>query len=164
MSFVGSYVWKLRQALGSQRILVAGVGLLVMNSEGKVWLGKRSHGGEWCYFGGSVELGDSVPQTACKELLEETGIVTKPEDWIFAGIQTDPAEMNYTYPNGDEVQIINFLFILNYDGPLPLANDGEHTEFGLFDMDDLPQPMKPDAEHSFKYYKVFLQTGQVQVK
>jgi 8-oxo-dGTP pyrophosphatase MutT (NUDIX family) len=163
MSYIGSYVWKLRQALGSQRILVAGVGLFVLSPEGKVWLGKRAAGGEWAYFGGAVELGDSVMGTVLKETHEELGLRTTAADWTYIGVHSNPEQMVYTYPNGDEVQIVNHVFYTTHSGPLSNGEDEEHTEFGLFSFDDLPSPLKNDFVHAVPLLKAFLQTGKVQV-
>ncbi len=164
MSYIGSYMWKLRQALGSQPILMPGVGLILVNNEGLLHLGKRAHGGEWSYMGGSVEIGASIMDTVIAEMEEETGVRTVPEDWTFIGIHSDPAETTYTYPNGDVVQIINHMFVKTHNEPLQNGEDEEHTEFGLFALNNLPTPMKPDALISLKLYQAFLQTGKVQVK
>lgn len=163
MGFVGSYVWKLRQALGSQRLLVSGVALIVLNAEGKIWLGKRLAGGEWCYMGGTVEPGQSVMDAAIAEMHEETGIQTTPDDWTFVAVHSNPQDTNYTYPNGDLIQSVNSVFLLRHEGPVENGEDIEHSEFGLFDLDNLPSPMKPDAIPALNLLKAFLQTGKVQV-
>ncbi|TKW61582.1 MAG: NUDIX domain-containing protein [Blastochloris viridis] len=164
MGFVGSYVWKLRQALGSQRILIAGVNAMILNAEDKIWLGKRLSGGEWCYMGGSVEIGQSLMDAVIAETYEETGLQTMPDDWTYAGVHSHPQETFYTYPGGDEVQAVNHLFFMRYEGTLQNGADEEHSEFGLFDLDNLPSPMKPDAVPAIKLLKAFLQTGKVQVR
>lgn len=163
MSFVGSYVWKMRQMLGRQRLLVSGVGLIVTAEDGKVWLGLRSDSRDWSYFGGAMELGDSVMDTVRNEMREETGIDTNEADWTFVGIHSDPLETNYTYPNGDAVQIVNHLFTMRLKGE-PGLGDEEHTEFALFDLNALPTPMKADTDKAIALYKAFLETGKVQVK
>ena len=57
---------------------MVGVGVMIQNAEGKILMGLRqgSHGaGLWAFPGGSLEFGDSVMETARREVLEETGLV-----------------------------------------------------------------------------------------
>ncbi len=163
MGYVGSYVWKLRQALGSQRILVPSVWVMLLNKDGKVWLGKRRSGNEWGLFGGVLELGDSVPETACKEVLEETGVHIQPEELVFAGMNTSAAQTNYTYPTGDEVQFLASLFVVKTEAAITSNHDDEHTEFAQFDFNELPQDMNIQARNAAESIRRFLETGKVQI-
>lgn len=164
MSYIGSYVWKLRQKVGHDRIIMAGVGLIVTNAQGHIWMGKRSDDGTWSYFGGAIELGDTIRSTATKELAEEAGLHVPEDAWELVAMHSDPAETNYTYPNGDACQIINHLLRspLTFES-ITLADD-EHTQVQAFPLTALPANMKPDSAHALKLYQKFLATGQVQVK
>ncbi len=54
-----------------------GIGVLIQNSKGEILLGLRqgSHGeGEWCFPGGHLEFGETVFETAKREVSEETGL------------------------------------------------------------------------------------------
>lgn len=163
MGFVGSYVWKLRQVWGSQPLLVPGIGAFIMTPQGKLWLGKRTDSGQWSYFGGAVELGDSVMDTVIKEVFEETGIETVPEDWTFVGIHSLPKEMEFVYPNGNEVQALNSYFTMVLAGGIATGDD-EHSEFAAFDLGDLPHDLKPDNLAAIAVFKAFMATGKVQVR
>ncbi|KAE9395847.1 hypothetical protein BT96DRAFT_1021756 [Gymnopus androsaceus JB14] len=57
-----------------------GVGVFVLNREGRFVLGKRkgSHGqGTWALPGGHLEAGESFEACAAREVLEETNITIK---------------------------------------------------------------------------------------
>ena len=38
------------------------------------------------FYGGKISWGETIPETAVRETLEETGLVTKPEDWQWRGV------------------------------------------------------------------------------
>jgi 8-oxo-dGTP pyrophosphatase MutT (NUDIX family) len=52
-------------------------GIILQSSEGRVLILQRSktgdHAGEWCFPGGGVEDGETTPNAAVRECLEETG-------------------------------------------------------------------------------------------
>lgn len=64
-----------------------GVGVLVLNNQNKILLGKRknAHGeGEWAPPGGHLEFGETPIECALRELEEETGLkLLKPKELIF---------------------------------------------------------------------------------
>lgn len=67
-----------------------GVGVFVHRGV-NILLGKRqgSHGsGSWALCGGRVELGDSICETASKEVLEELGIKKKAQDFVLCNVST----------------------------------------------------------------------------
>lgn len=160
MGYVGSYMWGLRQKVGHQRLIVAGVAIMVTDDEGKILCGKRTGGDGWCYIGGSMELGQSVEDCLRAELKEETGLDLT--DYTFVGVSSNPAETTYIYPNHDEVQVVNFVFQVPLLGR-PLTMDEEHTELTFAPLEALPQPFKTDGFAAINVYKAFLKTGKVQL-
>lgn len=59
------------------------VSLLFIVDGEKVLLGKKKKGfgaGHWNGFGGGVEEGESIEQSACRETKEESGLDVRPED------------------------------------------------------------------------------------
>lgn len=80
MSYVGSYVWQVRQKAGDMRLLTATVDVLAVNGEGKVKLVYAPHIGGWEIVGGHVEYGDTWRTAALHELEEEAGVIAQEED------------------------------------------------------------------------------------
>ena len=62
------------KAMQGQPVILVAAGVAVVNGAGELLLLQRPDG-EWDLPGGHMEVGESLEQTATRELLEETGIV-----------------------------------------------------------------------------------------
>jgi ADP-ribose pyrophosphatase YjhB (NUDIX family) len=62
-----------------------GVGLIVVNPEGKILVGRDAETGEFSTPGGHVEPGESFEDAAGRELAEETGISPKQTEHFMSG-------------------------------------------------------------------------------
>ena len=105
---MSNYIMDLRQIVGHRPLLQVGASVIVVDSENRVLLQLRSDNHCWGYAGGSVELDEVVEDAAKRELFEETGLVAEKLDFfgIFSG-----EDMHYIYPNGDEVSIIDIVYV-----------------------------------------------------
>ena len=68
-----SYLSELRKIVGHRPLLSAGATVLVIK-DGKILLNLRSDTETWGVPGGALELGESLEETAYRELKEETGL------------------------------------------------------------------------------------------
>mmetsp|Transcript_23572 Transcript_23572/g.45949 ORF Transcript_23572/g.45949 Transcript_23572/m.45949 type:complete len:191 (+) Transcript_23572:37-609(+) len=87
---------KQKEPQWKQKHVKVGVGTIVFrrgqNNDLMVLLGRRkgSHGeGKYALPGGHLELGESISTCAVRELEEETGLKTAPENWTFAFVSND---------------------------------------------------------------------------
>ena len=60
-----------------------GVGMIIMNHEGRFWLGQRIGTDTWQFPQGGIEHGETLEQAAFRELYEEVGL--KPENVELIG-------------------------------------------------------------------------------
>ena len=101
MPFEGSYMWRLRQKVGHDKVIMPGVCAIITDDANRVLLEYRRDFGAWSLPGGACELGESVMEALVREVLEETGL--KVEAAALLGLYTAP-RYDVTYPSGDQVQ------------------------------------------------------------
>lgn len=118
-----------------------GVGVAVRSSDGKILLERRSDCGMWGLPGGKVEPGESLQKTACREVLEETGLVIGITKLI--GVYSHPYERIATYPDNviHKIDVVMEGCILG--GGLFLSH--ESLELRFFDLANLPKEVVPPA-------------------
>lgn len=132
---MSNYIMDLRQIVGHRPLLQVGASVIVVDTENRVLLQLRSDNHCWGYAGGSVELDEVVEDAAKRELFEETGLVAEKLDFfgIFSG-----DDMHYIYPNGDEVSIIDIVYVCKeFSGTLK-CQQGEVDDLKYFRVNEIP--------------------------
>lgn len=137
---MSDYILELRKTVGHRLLLGVGVGVLVLDGEGRLLLQKRSDNGCWDYAGGAVEPDEDVEEAARRELEEETGLRAGALE-LF-GVFSGP-DCHFYYPNGDEVSYVILLYTCrDYSGALR-PQPGEVEELRFFAPDALPGDISP---------------------
>ena len=137
---MSSYIQNLRMLVGAVPIVAATASVIVLDAAGRLLLQRRSDDGTWGLPGGYVELGESVEETAVRELREETGLVARSLEFykVYSG-----RELHNKYPNGHEAWFVDSVFrTREYDGVQAIQGD-ETLELGFFPLDSLPSPLSP---------------------
>ena len=132
---MSNYIMDLRAVVGHRPLLQVGASVIAVDSENRVLLQLRSDNHCWGYAGGSVELDEVVEEAAKRELFEETGLVAEKLDFfgIFSG-----EDMHYIYPNGDEVSIIDIVYVCKeFSGTLK-CQQGEVDDLKYFRVNEIP--------------------------
>ena len=141
------YINNLREYVGNQPLIMVGSTVLVLDTQKRVLMMKRSDNGKWGIPGGAMELGETTEETAKRELLEETGL-TASELTLF-GVFSGK-ELYYCYPSGEEVYNVSIVYLAhNAHGALELT-DGEHREFQYFNLGQLPENISPPIKPILK--------------
>lgn len=119
------------------------VGIMIVNKEHKIWVGKRSDAGvdhfayAWQMPQGGIDAGETPEQAAWREMAEETGLTPEhatklgeSHDWLFYDF---PPEIMDNVPKGFKGQQQKwFLFLLNGDDSCFDLNTYKHIEFTEF--------------------------------
>ena len=149
-----SYIKFLRQYVGHEPILTAGVGLFVFNENKQVLMQLRTDYNQWRFPGGAMELGESFEETAKRDLKEETNldIIESKMIKVLSGKDT-----YREYPNGDKLYDITAIFVItNYNGTLKV-NDNESKKLEWFSIDDLPKNITSHTKNYLEKYGDILQ-------
>lgn len=67
------YIMELRKIVGKRPLIMAGAAVLLINEKNELLLQLRQDNNCWGLAGGALELGETLEQTAMRELFEETG-------------------------------------------------------------------------------------------
>lgn len=131
-----------------------GIGVMIQNEKGEVLMGLRqgSHGeGEWSYPGGHLDFGETMEQTARREVREETGLDVGKIELISVA-----DEMRYI--NSDGKHYVNVGFKAEYIGGEPqLMEPTKCKEWRWFSFDNLPDKLLQGTELNVKNYR----TGKI---
>jgi 8-oxo-dGTP pyrophosphatase MutT (NUDIX family) len=128
------FVLDLRAKVGHDLLWLSTAVGAVFDGSGRVLLGRRADIGVWTLPGGIIDPAEQPADAAVREVFEETGVVARPE--VLTSV-TVSAPM--TYPNGDEVQYLEYCFRCGLAGGQAGPGDGELSAVGWFGPDELPE-------------------------
>lgn len=129
-----SYIKNIRQYVGHSPILSAGATSVVLK-DNKILLNLRSDTSTWGIPGGASELGETLEETAERELKEETNL--KAESFTLLNVFSG-RDFYFKYPNGDELYSVVALYLANHvTGDLKIT-DSESFELKYFSREELP--------------------------
>lgn len=164
MSYTGSYIWSLRQKVGSRTLLVPGAQVLLLDAEGQGLFQQRVDNGVWELPAGSCEEGGDFADAAVREVAEETGLRVEREDLVAFGTLSDPGVHTLTYPNGDVTHCFALCFVARrWSGELaPGADEVRQAVFGPLDAP--PRPLHPPTAVVLAMYERFQTEGRFQAR
>ncbi|MBP1989811.1 NUDIX hydrolase [Paenibacillus eucommiae] len=131
------YIEELRAVVGQRPLILVGAVVIVVDSEGKLLLQQRKHPyGKWGIPGGLMELGESVEETARRELYEETKLTVG--DLKLINIYSGPGQF-IRAANGDEYYAVTIAYYTNEVYGNLIIDDAESLNFEYFHHKELPE-------------------------
>ncbi len=129
-----SYIDNVRKFIGHAPMLSAGATVVVLK-DNKILLNLRSDTNTWGIPGGAIELGETLEETAARELKEETNL--EAESFTLLNVFSGK-DFYFKYPNDDELYSVVILYLANaVTGSLKIT-DGESFDLEYFGKDELP--------------------------
>ena len=127
-----------------------GIGVMIENKKGELLLGLRhgSHGeSEWSFPGGHLDFGETMEETARREVKEETNLDLGELELISVA-----DEMRYIESDGKHY--VNIGFKAKYiGGELKVVEPYRCKEWRWFDLDHLPDRLFEGTEIMIKNHK-----------
>lgn len=136
------YMKSLRAVCGQSQMMLLGTSAVIRDNEGRVLVQQRTDNGAWNLPGGIMEIGEVPAATIMREVQEETGLEIQPARLV--GVYSGK-EYFVTYPNGDEVAYINYVFNCRITGGRLQTSNSESAALRFVAPDNLPQPF--DRKH-----------------
>ena len=123
------YIMNLRKHVGHEPLIGLGATTLVFNDKKELLLNLRTDTDTWGIPGGSMELYETIEETAVRELKEEADISAYELELVTI---LSGKEYYFEYPNGDKMCTVIVLFkVLNYTGDIKVA-DNESKQLKFF--------------------------------
>ncbi|MYL72403.1 NUDIX domain-containing protein [Halobacillus litoralis] len=140
------YVKELRKEVGTRPLILPGAVVIIVNDQQKILLQHRKDGG-WGLPGGLMELGESLEETARREVKEETGLHVGELELldIFSG-----EDYFFKISNGDELYSVTAVYRTDeYKGKVEVDEEESH-QITFFSINHLPADLT-------KEYRDYLQ-------
>ena len=113
--------------------LVPAASAVITDAEGRLLLAKRTDNALWTIPGGTMKPGETIADTAVREVKEETGLDV--EVVSLVGIYSNPDHV-VEYSDGEVRQQFSVCFACRYLGG-ELATSDETSEVGYFSSDEV---------------------------
>lgn len=113
--------------------LVPAASAVVIDEDDRLLLAKRTDNDLWTIPGGTMKPGETIAETAVREVKEETGLDV--EVVSLVGIYSNPQHV-VEYSDGEVRQQFSVCFACRYVAG-ELATSDETSEVGYFSQDDL---------------------------
>ncbi|NHN35524.1 NUDIX hydrolase [Paenibacillus agricola] len=142
------YIMELRKLVGSRPLIMTGACVLLCSNQ-RLLLQRRTDNGLWALPGGSMEPGETLEEVAKRELFEETGLEARSLELfhMFSG-----KELYYKYPHGDEVYNVVSAYVCS-DFAGVLKEDGiEVQELRFFNYGEIPVELSPPDKPVIKKF------------
>ncbi|GAX03962.1 ADP-ribose pyrophosphatase [Secundilactobacillus pentosiphilus] len=131
---MANYIKELRALVGHQPLILNSASGALLNQHQQVLLQERTDTGNWGFPGGYLAFGESFKNALVREFQEDAGLVVQPLQLLQLSDQ-----LQYTYPNGDQVQPINCFYLVTYvSGSLLQQVTNETTRLAYFDLNQPP--------------------------
>ena len=126
---MSDYLFRLRQQVGQQLLVLPAVAVLVFDARRRLLLGRDAGMDLWAAPGGAIDPDEAPADAAVREMWEETGLLV-----TLSGVRGVYGGPNFrlTYPNGDVVSYCVIAFTAAISAGAMRPDGVEMAELGWF--------------------------------
>lgn len=126
---IPDFVLELRRHIGNAPLALVGVTAVVVRRD-EILLGHRSDTGALTPVTGIVDPGEEPADAACREALEEAGVIIRADRLVW--VHQIP---RIVYDNGDQSDYLDLTFRCSWVSGEPHPVDGEMTSVGWYPLE-----------------------------
>ncbi|KPL60938.1 NUDIX hydrolase [Rossellomorea vietnamensis] len=147
-----NYVKNLRKLVGTRPLILPGAVVIILNDHHELLLQHRTDGG-WGLPGGLMELGESLEETARREVKEETGLEIGELTLvnIFSG-----TDYYFKVSNGDELYSVTAVYVTKDVSGKISVDETESVDVQFFKLDELPDGLTDEYK---RYIMSYINSG-----
>lgn len=144
-----NYVADLRKLVGHRPLILPGSVVIILNADNELLLQHRLDG-TWGLPGGIMELGESLEETARREVKEETGLDVGSLKLlnVFSG-----KDYYLKVPNGDELYSVTAVYLTNEASGTIDVNKKESIAVQYFSVNALPENLSSGTQNYINIMK-----------
>ena len=142
---ISDFYRAIRDRVGTALLLMPAVAAVIRDAESRILL-QQQHDGAWSLPAGAIEPGETPAEAIAREVMEETGLVVRPER-VLAVLGGQHCRVRYA--NQDEVEYVVTVFACSVlSGALITANE-ETKSLKYFARSAMPQLSFPFPSEIF---------------
>lgn len=154
---MSDYYKDLRKKVGTELIFSPSVAAIIRNDQDDILLMLDASTNIWGLPAGAIEPGETPAEAVVREVWEETGLKVTPKQLlgVYGG-----KNFRWTYPDGNQVEYVIFVFACEVQSGVLQAIDGESADFRYFPpsvMPDLPLPYPKEIFYPKRTERTYFQ-------
>lgn len=146
-----------KQIKEEQGVIFVGTGILIIDEYNRILMGKRTDNKEWSLPGGSLEVGESLEECICREVLEETGIRVSINSLNFNSVKVIEEPV---YKNGRLIHVVSIAYWTKEYNDIGLdINPREFEDYRWLGLDEIKrlESITPYSKVAIREYQKKMQ-------